>query len=141
MKLGMREGEKRDLFAHLLILFVHSGEKEALQLRVEEILEEKNKLNEKLTDLESKLDIQNEKLTKYEDNVASMSTEMECLKVDKSDIELKIKEVIDSREKVEARSKKLEEELKTTNASKDTLASSVSQLITDTNELKEKNQH
>jgi len=115
-----------------------SGEKEALQLRVEEILEEKNKLNEKLTDLESKLDIQNEKLTKYEDNVASMSTEMECLKVDKSDIELKIKEVIDSREKVEARSKKLEEELKTTNASKDTLASSVSQLITDTNELKEK---
>merc|ERR550519_2240606 len=63
---------------------------------------------------------------------------MECLKVDKSDIELKIKEVIDSREKVEARSKKLEEELKTTNASKDTLASSVSQLITDTNELKDK---
>jgi len=60
------------------------------------------------------------------------------LKVNKSEIELKIKEVTDSREKVEARSKKLEEELKTTNASKDNLASSVSQLITDTNELKEK---
>merc|ERR1712083_705470 len=97
-----------------------------------------NKLTEKLMDAESKLDIQNEKLTEYEENVASMSTEMECLKVNKSEIELKIKEVTDSREKVEARSKKLEEELKTTNASKDNLASSVSQLITDTNELKEK---
>jgi len=115
-----------------------TSEKEVLQLRNEEILEEKNKLTEKLMDAESKLDIQNEKLTEYEENVASMSTEMECLKVNKSEIELKIKEVTDSREKVEARSKKLEEELKTTNASKDTLASSVSQLITDTNELKEK---
>merc|ERR1719318_2040119 len=113
-------------------------EKEEIRNVVKDILEEKNELSEKAKDLDTKLLIQADKLSKYEDSVSSLSSEIETLKSEKSDIEEKIKDVDGYKEKYEARNKKLEEELKVTKSSREQLASSVSQLITDTNELKEK---
>eukprot|EP00090_Calanus_glacialis_P017554 TRINITY_DN27292_c0_g1_i1.p1 TRINITY_DN27292_c0_g1~~TRINITY_DN27292_c0_g1_i1.p1 ORF type:complete len:2374 (+),score=944.93 TRINITY_DN27292_c0_g1_i1:864-7124(+) len=115
-----------------------SEEKDEMRNEVKDILEEKNELSEKAKDLDTKLLIQKDKLSKYEESVGSLSSEIETLKSEKSDIEEKIKEVDGFKEKYESRNKKLEEELKATKSSREQLASSVSQLITDTNELKEK---
>merc|ERR1712130_382271 len=111
---------------------------EELIIENEKVSEENSQLTESMKGLDTKLKMQDEKLSKFEENVVSMSNEIECLKSDKANIEMKIKEESESRERAEAKSKKLQDELKSTNASRETLASSVSQLITDTNELKDK---
>jgi len=113
-------------------------EKNEMRKEVEEILEEKNKLSEKSKDVETKLLIQKDKLAEYEVSVTSLTNEIETCKTEKCEIEKKIQEVGELKEKFESRNKKLEEELKATKDSRESLASSVSQLITDTNELKEK---
>ena len=101
-----------------------------------ELLTKNNNLTEMVEDLETKLKMQNDKQSRYEENFISMSSEIEWFKEEKAAMEVKITEVCESRERMETKCIKLQEDLKSKNASRETLDSSISQLITENNEMK-----
>merc|ERR1719295_1093115 len=77
-----------------------------------------------------------EKHSLSEEKIATLSETIETLKHEKYNLEVQIKESADGFESVLSKNKRLEDDLVAATSNKDELASSVSQLITNTNEMK-----